>query len=261
MPNQRMLTQLKTKNLFTSYGIITKSDENQALFVNQFRANPLEFLSSLIDQLLIQFNDTYVRNLSEPEKELYKICADKWNELYNVVQNSVRIPFDGKSKSKTITSWLSPIRGVAFAVKNDECFLARRSDTRCDSNTHTPGLVMCRHYFTCGFVSRCNDKVAQHRCTEDITFHRHHIDQERTSEYKRAFVRKIVRDAVKLKQFRNSRLDIFPDRRRRHQIAPRQNIRAIARQNNPIIVDFEYEDLENEAEANIEEMFPDMHRK
>ena len=256
MAGQRLLTQLRTKNLFTSYGIITKSEENQALFINQFRANPLDFLSSLIDQILIHFNDTYVRHLPEPEKELYKICADKWYELYGLVLNNVRIPFDGKVKSKTVVNWLSPIRGVGFAVKNDECFLARRSDTRCDSNTHTAGLVMCRHYFTCGFVSRCSDKMAQHRCTADITFHRHHIDPERSSEYKRAFVRKIVRDAVKLKQFRNSRLDIFPDRRRRHQIAPRQNIRALARQNHPIIVD-----LENEAEANIEEMFPDMHRK
>ena len=143
MAGQRLLTQLKRKNLFTSYGIITKSEENQALFINQFRSNPLEFLSSLIDQILIQFNDTYVRNLSEPEKELYKICADKWYELYNLVQNNVRIPFDGKVKSKTVVSWLSPLRGVGFAVKNDECFLAHRSDTRCDSKTHTAGLVMC----------------------------------------------------------------------------------------------------------------------
>ena len=256
MANQRLVTQIKRKDLFKSYSVITKSEENQALFINQCRSNTLEFLSSLIEQILVQFNDTYVRNLSEPEKELYKICADKWNALFNLVTNHVRIPYDGKVKSKTIFNWLSPIRGAAFAVKNDECFLARRSDTRCDSNRHTAGLVMCRHYFTCGFVSRCSDKMAQHRCTADITFHRHHIDPERSSEYKSAFVRKIVRDAVKLKQFRNSRLDIFPDRRRRHQIAPRQIIRAPARQNHPIIVD-----LDNEDEADIEEIFPDMHRK
>ena len=258
MANQRLVTQIKRKNLFTSYSIITKSEENQALFINQCRSNTLEFLSSLIDQILVQFNDTYVRNLSEPEKELYKICADKWNALFNLVTNHVRIPYDGKVKSKTIFNWLSPIRGVAFAVKNDECFLARRSDTRCDSNRHTAGLVMCRHYFTCGFVSRCIDKMAEHRCTADITFHRHHIDPEHNSEYKSAFVRKIVRDAVKLKPFRNSRLNIFPDQRRRHQIAPPQIVHAPARQNHPIIE----VDLDNEEEDDdIEEIFPDMHRK
>ena len=124
MAGQRLLTQLRSKNLFTSYGIITKTAENQALFINQFRANPLDFLSSLIDQILIHFNDTYVRHLPEPEKELYKICADKWYQLYEVVLASIRIPIDGKVKSKKVVSWLSPLRGVVFAIKNDECFLA-----------------------------------------------------------------------------------------------------------------------------------------
>ena len=263
MPNPRMLTQLRTKNLFSSYWIITKSDRNQSLFVNQFRANPLDFLSSLIDQLLLQFNDTYVRSLSEPEKQLYKICSDKWNALYNIVQDSVRIPIDGKNKAKTISRWFSPIRGVAVAVKNDDCFLARTSDTRCDTNNHFPGLVMCKHYFNgCGFVSRCHDKVAQHRCSEETTFHRYHIDHDRTSQYKRDFVKKLVKDAMKLKPFRNARLDIFPDMRRTHQIEAGQNIRAIARPNNPVVVEYlDIDDLEDEAAANIEELFPDLLRK
>ena len=67
---------------------------------------------------------------------------------------------------------------------------------------------------------------------------------------------------MKLKPFRNARLDIFPDMRRRHQIEPGQNIRAIARPNNPVVVEYlDIDDLEDEAAANIEELFPDLLRK
>ena len=259
MANQRLVSQIKTKDLFKSYSVITKSDENQNLFINQCRLNTLQFLSNLYEQLLLQFNDTYVRTLSEPEKELYKLCTDKWNELFNLVTNHVRIPHDGKVKARTIRNWLLPFRGVAFAVKNDECFFARGSDTRCESKRHTAGLIMCKHFFThCGFVSRCIDKMSEHRCTADITFHRHHIDPQHNSEYKSAFVRKLVRNAVKLKPFRNSRHNIFHDGRRIHQIAPAQIVHAPARQNDPIIE--VYLDSEEE-DDDIEEIYPDIHRK
>ena len=269
MVGQRLLTQLRTKNFFTSYGIITKTADNQTLFINQFNASPIEFLETLIDQILIHYNDTYVRYLSEPEKELYMICAEKWYQLYELVLANIRLPLDGKIKSKTVVRWLSPLRGVGFAIKNDECFLVDRNHTKCDSKTHTDGLVMCRHFDTCGFISRCSDKMAHHRCTGNRRFERHHIDPTRSFEYKRAYVMKIVRDAVKLKPFTNSRLAIFPDRRRSHQIPPRHNIRALARQNqqnqqddDPIIVDLENEDEANrDDDVHIEEIFPPMHRK
>ena len=266
MVGQRMLTQLKSKNLFKSYEIITKTADNQALFINQFNASPIDFLDSLIDQILIHYNDTFVRHLTEPGKELYRICADKWYQLYELVLASIRIPLDGKVKSKQVVRWLS---FAGIAIGNDECFLADRSHTKCDSKTHTDGLVMCRHFDTCGFISRCSDKMAHHRCTGNRRFERHHIDPTRSFEYKRAYVMKIVRDAVKLKPFTNSRLAIFPDRRRSHQIPPRHNIRALARQNqqnqqddDPIIVDLENEDEANrDDDVHIEEIFPPMHRK
>ena len=111
MVGQRLLTQLKSKNFFKSYEIITTTADNQALFINQFNASPIDFLDSLIDQILIHYNDTFVRHLTEPGKELYRICADKWYQLYELGLANIRIPLDGKVKSKKVVRWLSPLRG------------------------------------------------------------------------------------------------------------------------------------------------------
>ena len=266
MVGQRMLTQLKSKKLFKSYEIFTKTADNQALFISQFNARPLDFLDALLEQILIHYNDTFVRHLTEPGKELYRICADKWYQLYQLVLASIRIPLDGKVKSKQVVRWLS---FAGIAIGNDECFLADRSHTKCDSKNHTDGLVICRHYDTCHFLTRCIDKIDQHRCTGNRRFERHHVDQTRSVEYKRAYILNLVTNVVKLKPFTNTRLGIFPDRRRSLQLPPRHNRRALARQNRqnqqddfPIIIDLENEDAANrDDDVHIEEMLPPMHRK
>ena len=77
-----------------------------------------------------------MRHLTEPGKEVYRICADKWYKLYQLVIASFNMPVDGKMRSKQVLRWLSY---AGIAIGTDVCFLADNSQTRCDSKHHTDG--------------------------------------------------------------------------------------------------------------------------